>query len=72
MLNTKSPKLALSKYDFYSVARDVVLMGLAFAVTHADMIESKLEELGTDALVIAFVLFAIVELGRKFVKDYTK
>lgn len=71
-LSTRSAPKQLSQYDFYSTLRDVGLMILAFLIANTDMVADKLSLWGADPIVVAFVLYMLVELGRKFLKDYTK
>lgn len=67
-----SPKYRLNLYDFYSGARDVLLLIVSFCVANIDVVKTLLERYNVNATVTTFIVWFILEMGRRFIRNYKK
>jgi hypothetical protein len=72
MLEKRSTTGEVSAYDIYSIGRDIAIFAIGFLVVNIDMVQSTLQEWGVPTIAITFAIYTIVELGRKYSRDYTK
>jgi hypothetical protein len=69
---TMSKQYELSKRDINSTLRDIGIIGLTFIVAHQGEVVEFLNRLHIDPLFVSLVMYAVIELARKYTKDYTK
>lgn len=67
-----SPKYRLNLYDFYSGVRDVLLLIVSFCVANIDVVKTLLERYNVNATVTTFIVWFILEMGRRFIRNYKK
>ena len=70
MLEKKSTKFSFSVYDWYGSARGLGLFILSGLVTNIGGVETQLNEWGVSTFLGTMILWAIVDLGRRFLRDY--
>lgn len=66
----KSGNFQFSWYDIYSTFRDFAILLLSLMATNMDDVSQFLTEHGANPSLVSTILFVIVQLSRKFVKDY--
>lgn len=71
-LKVRSGARTLSAYDWYSTFRGTALFIIAGLVANIGAVEAQLSEWNINNLTATLILWAIVELSRKFLKDYRK
>jgi hypothetical protein len=70
-LSTKSKAFSFSTYDWYGSFRGTGLFILAALVSNIGAVESQLSEWAVSSFVATLVLWAIADLGRRFLRDYS-
>lgn len=71
MLETKSKKFSFSTYDWYGALRGMSLFFLAGLFTNIGAVEAQLNEWGVTAFFGTMILWAITDLARRFLRDYS-
>ena len=71
-LGIKSTKGSLSTYDWYGSLRGVGLFVLAGLATNIGIIETLLNDLGISSFFVTLILWGIVDLARRFIRDYSR
>ena len=70
MLETKSSKFSFSLYDWWGAFRGFALFMLSGLVANIGAVELQLNEWGVSAFFGTMVIWGIIDLGRRFLRDY--
>ncbi len=68
---TKSKSFSFSTYDWFGTMRGFGLFFLAGMVANIGAVEAQLNDMGVTAFLGTMILWAIADLGRRFLRDYT-
>lgn len=72
MFEKYSKAFELSAYDCWATIRNIGLFFLSVLVPNIAIVEKLLTEWGVNQGVAAIILYAILELGRRFLTNYQK
>lgn len=72
MFEKYSKSFELSAYDCWATVRNLAIFFLSVLVPNIGVVEKLLLEKGINQGVVVIILYAILELGRRFLTNYQK
>lgn len=71
MFDNYSKSLSLSGYDVWGMLRGIGLFALAGLIVNIDGLREQLTVWGVSPFAAQMIIWAVVDLGRRFLRDYS-